>query len=1315
MQNKGRKRFVWVTLLGVGMTFASCLFGGDVFWSGATSQNWHTPSNWSSGSVPTNGDTAVIDPAQQAVTRWDFQLTNDAEVAGIRFTNLTQTVSGSASGKFALSLGDEGVSVSGAAVTLALPCVVAAPQVWAVTTGAELIHSGELRGSAKIAKTGEGRAWLMGKSVFSGSYQVNEGVLKGVSEYSMPVADGLNVWLDASAIATIITNSAGAITVWSNRVGTSVMTPVDGGGPLWVANAVRGKPAARFNSADSNGLVMHSGYANNTNVVTVFVVTQRRGKQGASFAGILSIFKDGEMDYNTSTGTVFFRFGSNTTPAYTLFCDRDNVTKAGQIHVSRETPVCLMARYDGQSLALVQDGVLPGSVNTHAKLTQSFDADRLILGNRPMSNYAYPFDGDVSEVLIYNRVLTVAEEQQVFAYLRQKWQRPVTLETVLSEASLWFDAAQPEMIVTNTFGGVVAWSNLVSESTLTPLTNATPLFVNQSVNGLPAVRFGKDLNNGLKTTGGYWNRGKALTVFVSLVPHASQSRYAGVVSVVGLGNDYNAAANAVAIYTSDFMQRRWGAHRQNNVLSEAILIPDQSSFLMSHFDGSAHKFSLNGTVLGAPVVSDQTFNAQVLYLGTRCYETAVPPTFNGDIQEVIVYNRTLSSVEENLINEYLDKKWRKVDDLDILLADAAVHLDASEAMSVVTNAAGQVVTWSNLTSDAVMTVPTEHGCVGPQWVAGAMNNRPVMRFDNLQTNGLFMQSGYTNIEAGLTAFVLLRRMNLITWAGILSAYNASKINDWGNTASVVLLQADDSSYKYTLYSHRVNHLGSVADIPYNEPVCLMSAFDGLKHTIAVNGVSASTAVSSGLFDANRLCLGVRWCNGTMRYHFSGDIAEVLVYNRSLSSEETARINDHMREKWQQSPSDTLEGLLSSAQLWLDASVSDTLTTNESGLVTFWSNLVVNTPVALIPHVGGTGPAIIANGMNGKTVLRFNKDAGATQGLMVSQGFALTNAAATAIMVMSRRESQTSYARVLTVWKDDLPDHNTTEGGIFVHMPFATSCAGHRANARKSVYSPLPEETPVCLISRYDGEAHRMIRDGEVLCAPVQSAGRFNANRLSLGCNSGAIEPFNGDIAEVLLFDYALTPDQYQMIATYLKDKWINSFAGTPVGALQNVSSIEVGFGSELDVRDVAGFAVQSNGVLFGAGTVLGNVTVRGGGRIQAVSDGDGVLNVAGDLIFQPDSTVVLDYTGGARPLISVTGLLLLPTQMTYAATNITQITGSAKVPVLQGDAWSDGSGEQPVPGAWSLLGGSGANSFELDDSIHRVNLLFVRGTKITIL
>jgi hypothetical protein len=97
MQNKGRKRFVWVTLLGVGMTFASCLFGGDVFWSGATSQNWHTPSNWSSGSVPTNGDTAVIDPAQQAVTRWDFQLTNDAEVAGIRFTNLTQTVSGSAS------------------------------------------------------------------------------------------------------------------------------------------------------------------------------------------------------------------------------------------------------------------------------------------------------------------------------------------------------------------------------------------------------------------------------------------------------------------------------------------------------------------------------------------------------------------------------------------------------------------------------------------------------------------------------------------------------------------------------------------------------------------------------------------------------------------------------------------------------------------------------------------------------------------------------------------------------------------------------------------------------------------------------------------------------------------------------------------------------------------------------------------------------------------------------------------------------------------------------------------------------------------
>ncbi len=1306
MQNNRAAPFSRMVAVGMGLISASSLFGADVFWSGATSRDWHTPSNWSGGSVPAGGDVAVIDPSRQAVTRWDFQLTNAAAVAGLRLTNLTQAVSGSASGNFALTVGADGVGVSGASVMLAFPCVVAAPQTWSVAAGAELVHSGELRGSATLAKAGEGRAWLTGQSVFSGNYRVEAGVLKGVSAYAAPVMDGLDVWLDASASGTFVTNSAGAMTVWSNRVGNSVMTPVGGGGPLWVAHAMRGKPAARFDRAANNGLIMQSGYANTTNVVTAFVVMQRRIDQNA-FAGLLSINKDGEMDFNTPNGSVFFRF-PNSAPNYTLTCDRNN-TQGGEINVPQETPVCLMSRYNGQSHTLVQDGALAGSVSTDTRMAEPFAADRLVLGNRPVAGYAYPFNGDVSEVLVYNRVLTAAEERQVVAYLRQKWQEPGTLETVLGEASLWFDASHPETLVTNEAGGVLTWKSRVSETTLTPVTGANPLFLGQGANGLPAVRFDKDLANSLQTTGGYWNRGKALTVFVSLVPRASQNTFAGVVSVTGWGADFAEAGNACVILAFPEAQR-WGAHRQGSWLSSVFLVSEQPAFVMSRFDGGAHTFALNGTVLGAPVASEQTFNANLLRLGARLDGNNFnPPTFNGDIQEVLVYNRALSPAEESLVNGYLDKKWRKADDLGALLADAEVHLDASEAASVVTNEVGQVTAWSNLSSGAVMTVPAVSGCVGPQWVAGAMNGRPVMRFDNTLKTSLFMESGYANTEAGLTAFMVLRRGAMDIFAGVLSAYNAAEPVDYDNLRSAALIETDSTPFSYNWYCNRVVGLGAVADVPFGTPACLMSAFDGLRHTMAVNGGAAASVAFVGNFDANRICVGARPIGG-MGYFFSGDVAEVLIYNRSLSAGETARVNAYLREKWQQPATNTLAALLGSAQLWLDASASGTLLTNASGQVTAWSNRVANTAAALIPPAGLTGPTPVAAGLNGRTVLRFDKDAALLQGLMVSEGYALTSASATAVVMMKPRTSQVANARLLMVWRDNANDYDNSDSGIFMYMPAATSCNGFRANNGKSGYGTIVAETPVCLVSRYDGNAHRMIKDGDVLCGPVWSGeGAFNANRLALGFRLNVNEPFNGDIAEVLVFDYALTPDQYGMIVAYLKDKWVNA-PSTPVGALQGTQSVEVRSGAELDVRDAAGFAVESGGVLFGAGTVSGNMTVAGGGRIKALGEGDNVLDVVGDLVFKPGATVAIDYAGGARPLVRATGLLSLPAQMTYAATNLIEVTGSATLPVLQGGLWDNGSGGSPSAAAWVLQGGSGAVQLQLDGASHRVNLQIIRGT-----
>ena len=690
---------------------------------------------------------------------------------------------------------------------------------------------------------------------------------------------------------------------------------------------------------------------------------------------------------------------------------------------------------------------------------------------------------------------------------------------------------------------------------------------------------------------------------------------------------------------------------------------------------------------------------------------------NGDISEVLVYNRVLTADEEQSVYSYLWEKWQQKESLGALLADAAVHMDASVATSVITNASGRVTACSNRVSTTALTIPATNECVGPLWVANAMNGRPVLRFAKADKTALVMEAGYTNLGAQATAFVVMRYgVSGSDYDGVLSVFNATGFSDHDNSGRALLIAARYADYS-RWYGHRNTvQLSRVDDIPNATPVCLMSSFDGLKHTMAVNGAAAAPVASSGFFNANRFSLGARPSSTAGIDNFcNGDIAEVVLYNRALSARETALVNAYLRDKWQQPSTNTLDALLVSAQLWLDASDSGTLATNESGQVTGWTNRI-STVQTLLPPAGLTGPTLVANGMNGRTVLRFNKDATPKQSLVLSSGYLLTNQATTAIVLMQRRATQATNARLLAVWKSGALDYNTTDGGVFVTMngSTVTSWYGYRNSQSKSAVTGLPAETPTCLISRFDGNNHRMVVDGSVLCTNVASSETFNANRLALGnyMETGA-NPFNGDVAEVLVFDYALSPDQYQMISAYLKAKWIDAPAGTPVAALRGAQSFEVVSGAELDASETGGLSVQSGGRLSGSGMVRGSVTVETGGRIEAMNQGTGILGIIGDLAFQNSATVAVDYAGGGLPLIQASGALTLPNQMTFATINLNQVFGYSIIPVLKGASWNNGTGGAPNAVAWILQSqAGGVLSCVLDAATTTVNLRKIRGTLI---
>jgi autotransporter-associated beta strand protein len=1283
------------------------LTGAEILWTGASTPSWSTGANWAGGVVPSANDVAVFDPVAQAITRWSVRLSANGTVAGIRFTNLTQSVTCDASGDFSLSIGSNGVSVAGADVKLAMSCALLADQRWTVAAGNELTLSGQLRGSARLTKSGAGRVWLTGDSAFSGTYRIEQGILKG-AVFVAPVMDGLDVWMDAADISTLATNASGQVTNWVDKAGGQVMTPVGGGGgPRYGATLFNGRPGLRFDRLLNNGLLMASGYANTTNVVTAFVMMQRRIDQYA-FAGLMSINKNGAEDYNTTSGSAFFRFPGSA-PNYTLTCDRNN-TQGGEINVPKETPVCLMSRFNGQSHTLVQDGVIPGRVSTDSRMVAAFNADRLILGNRPVANYTYPFNGDVAEVLVYNRVLTAAEELQVTEYLRAKWKPVETVEDVLKDAALWFDSSAVQGITTNALGGVTAWANLRSESSLVPSSTTTnaPAYIAANANGVPAVRFNKDVPNYLQNSGGYHNRGSALTFFASVTPCAEQNVYAGVASVSdGVSYDYNSNATAILIYLRDTTTgQQWSGHRNNVGLSYSYTAPQTPAVAMSRFDGAEHTFVVNGDVAGPTVASQGTFNANYFRLGDRIESVSRP--FNGDVHEVLVFNRRLSPSAEKMVTEYLEAKWVATTNISQLLAKADLHLDASEASSILTNATGSVTNWTNIAGSSVMTVPT-NGYSGPLLVEGAMNGLPVLRFSPAGSTALFMGEGYTNTAAQVNAFIVMRHnADQATDGGLLSIYAASGTYDFNNNESAILAYYPANG---TIGGYRNGGVprASITDIPYNAPVCLQTAFNGLAHTLSLNNGAVASSSYLGKFNSDRLCLGVRYENSTFGKHFAGDVAEMLIFNRMLSPSETQRITDYLTAKWlPQTAANELDPILQSAMLWLDASAAETMVTDVNGQITAWSNRLDNTAKALLPPSGLKGPTVLADGMNGRAVLRFDKDAATKQALMIDSGFALTGTATTAVIMMRSRAAQIANARLANIWKDNGDDHSSVVGGIYGYFPNATTITGHRAGG-KSGFSPLPSETPTCIISRFDGSRHRMIKD-VTLCAAAASTGAFNANRFGLAFRSGVSEWFNGDIAEVLVFNYALNPDQQRIVYEYMQNKWVKPASH---GTLIGTQLIEINAGAELDVRDINGLTVQSAAKLSGAGRVNGEVTVASGGTVEAMVEGsDQTLAVSGDLTFASGSTVTLNYLAGA-PLITVEGLLRLPSGITFSVSNLRESNRAGTIPVLLGNSWDNGSGGTPAAAGWTLSGAGGSTSFLLKEIDFSVNLSVIRGTMIS--
>ena len=184
-------------------------------------------------------------------------------------------------------------------------------------------------------------------------------------------------------------------------------------------------------------------------------------------------------------------------------------------------------------------------------------------------------------------------------------------------------------------------------------------------------------------------------------------------------------------------------------------------------------------------------------------------------------------------------------------------LDAS-SISGLTDGA-PVGTWSDLSGNAKDA--TQMGSSRPTFRTAIINGLPAVRFDG--ANDSLVVGTIRDGQGGVQVFVVAQRLagqvNGPRWQRILSAWDGIGTNDWSGSSWALAAPRD----------------GMGDPVEFGPDISRMNRSAGM--------------------EIDNLTLGSNSKHGNN--YFSGDIAEVIVYDRELTSEERGTINNYLAEKW----------------------------------------------------------------------------------------------------------------------------------------------------------------------------------------------------------------------------------------------------------------------------------------------------------------------------------------------------------------------------------------------------------------------------------
>lgn len=535
--------------------------------------------------------------------------------------------------------------------------------------------------------------------------------------------------------------------------------------------------------------------------------------------------------------------------------------------------------------------------------------------------------------------------------------------------------------------------------------------------------------------------------------------------------------------------------------------------------------------------------------------------------------------------------------------DLVLHLDASE-LSLSDD--DPVTSWTDL-SDNDYHATQSTGDYQPTFKTNILNGNPVVRFDG--TDDYLETTSFSSaLSQPNTIFVV--------W----------QTNSTGTQFAIDGITTTDRNSIYQRSGEIAFYAGSTQEYTRDTPfdwLITTALFDGSGSEIWENGDSKATG-NTGSQSLTGALIGSRV---EYRNFLDGDIAEIIIYDRALSFSEQTDVEYYLSRKYGFSMSDApvTDGLV----LHLDAGALDL---SNDASVAQWDDLSgFNNDAA--QSTAANQPTYKTGILNGKPVVEFDG----------TDDYLLTDAFSSAI-------SQPNT--VFVVWKTNTTGTQFAIDGIASgsrHGIFQGTGGGNNvafyAGSTQSYSKTTPFDAAIISSALFNGANSEVWENGESKL--TQNLGSHNLTGITVGVRQGfSIGFLDGDIAEVLIYDRALTENERVQVELYLDGKyqvmddwkeWTGSVTGSetdwdeadnwsPSGAPTSDNSVLIP--SELD-----------NYPTLNSTSEVKTIYIHSGAELTIGSSGDLTLNTSAILSDTLTNNGTLTISSGAFLTVKPEGFL----------------------------------------------------------------------------